>query len=326
MHHHATGSHFSIKLAHSRMMDAKQDIWERFSLYGDELTDIAPEFVHIEPVSARSALHDWNIAAHSHPGMHQILLLESGAGQLVVDDREIELAAPVLVAVPSLSVHAFAFEPGSEGWVISLAVDLLHDPRIVASGDLALFRRPPASTVAFEEGAQDLARLAWVMADLATRHADDEGGHLSSIDLAQLSLLLACAVSALAHGDAGSGVDRQQRLAERFRTLVDENYRRGWNVANYARQLATTEQTLTRACRAMFDKSPGAVVQERLAIEAMRYLKFSAASVKEISDRLGFSDPAHFARFFRKMTSQTATQFRRNERSKNADRRQETCP
>lgn len=321
MHYHLVHLHFSIKPEYGRNMGGRRDVWEKFALYGEDLTDVAPEFVHVEPVSARSSMHDWNIAAHSHPGMHQILLLETGAGRLVVDESEIELAPPVLVAVPSLAVHAFAFEPGSEGWVISLAVELLHDPRMTAGGDLSLFRRPSALAVAFEKGAPDLARLAWIMADLCGRRAETRGGGLSSIDLAQICLLLACADKALAQGSVGAGADRQQRLAERFRMLVDENYRRGWTVAEYARQLATTQQTLTRASRATFDKSPGSVIQERLAIEAMRYLKFSAVSVKEISDRLGFSEPAYFARFFRKMTGQTATQFRLEEHSMNADRR-----
>ena len=56
-------------------------------------------------------------------------------------------------------------------------------------------------------------------------------------------------------------------------------------------------------------------MQERLAIEAMRYLSFSGASVKEIAGRLGFSDPAYFARFFRRMTGQTASQFRHDARA-----------
>lgn len=291
-------------------MNGKRGIWERFSLYGDEWSSIAPEFVHIEPVSSRSSLHDWNIGAHSHPGMHQLLLLEMGAGRLAVDDREMQLTAPALVAVPSLSVHAFVFEPGSEGWVISFAVDLLHDPRMTAAGKSSLFLRSPAVQAGLEPGSQELARIAWLMADMAARQADPSTGQLTAIDVAQLCLLLTCADSALVHGTASSGADRQQRLAERFRLLVDENYRRGWTIAHYADQLATTEQTLTRACRAMFGNSPRTIVQERLAVEAMRYLKFSEASMKEISSMLGFSDPAYFARFFRKMTGETATQFR----------------
>ncbi|MCB2066242.1 MAG: helix-turn-helix domain-containing protein [Erythrobacter sp.] len=304
-------------------MVRQQHVWDKFALYGETWSDLAPEFVHIEPVSARSALHDWNIAAHSHPAMHQVLLLQQGAGKLTVDGREMPLAAPMLVAVPSLCVHAFAFAPDSEGWVVSFAVDLLHDPRMAAAGELALFRQPQALLAPLAERSGELARIGWLLADFAARKGDGQGdgqqegqgGRLAALDAAQLALLLACVDAALAQGVAGTGGGGQQRLAERFRALVDENFRRGWSMADYARQLATTEPTLTRACRASFGKAPGMVVQERLAIEAMRYLSFSGASVKEIAGRLGFSDPAYFARFFRRMTGQTASQFRHDARA-----------
>ena len=70
----------------------------------------------------------------------------------------------------------------------------------------------------------------------------------------------------------------------------------GYSIAFKA---SSTRATLTRACRAAFGKAPAEMVHDRLALKAMRYLRFTAAGVAQVSDCLGFTDPTYFARFFR---------------------------
>ncbi len=250
--------------------------------------------------------------------MHQILLLQRGAGRLTVDNDTTQLVAPVLVAVPSLCVHAFAFDPGSEGWVISFAIDLLHDPRMAAARQLALFSRQKAVQAQMSADGGELERLSWLMADFAAAEADLRAEQMPASRVAELGFILACADSVLEEQQAQGGGSRQQQMAGRFRALVEEAFRKGWKISDYAARLATTEQTLNRACRSVFGQSPGELVQQRLVVEAMRYLKFSGASMKEISMRLGFSDPAYFARFFKKTTGKTASQFRRESQGQKA--------
>src|SRR5690606_17040358 len=105
---------------------------------------------------------------------------------------------------------------------------------------------------------------------------------------------------------------RQRALALRYRQLVDARFREGLDVADYARLLGASVPTLTRACRAVLDAPPGEVLRARLLLEALRDLTFTSASVAAISDRLGFSDPAYFARFFKQRTGRTASEFRRD--------------
>ncbi|WP_427963469.1 helix-turn-helix domain-containing protein [Altererythrobacter sp.] len=292
-------------------MDRTGEEWRKFSLYGEEWAEGAPEFLHIETVSARSRLHDWNISPHSHPHIHQLLLLERGSGRIAADGDEEPLSQLTLVAVPSLCVHAFAFDPGSEGWVVSIAEDMLHDPRLAAARQLSLFRRRRVSQSGLQPGSPELARLVWLLADLGAGQADGHAARMTDVRAAQLSLLLACADDLLGESSKGVAANRRRQVVDRFRVLVDDHFAHGWTVADYARQLATTEQTLNRACHSILAKPPGAVIHERLLLEAMRYLSFSGASVKEIAARLGFSDPAYFARFFKKMTGRTASEFRK---------------
>lgn len=288
-------------------MDSHAEIG-RFALYGETGGTIAPEFVHIEPISARSSLYEWTISAHAHPGIHQLLLVERGGGVLHTDGHQAPLGLPALVAVPSGCVHAFAFARGAEGWVLSLAVDLLHDPRIAAPGGLAMFGRAAAmARLAPDKAARLSALLGWLADDLAT-------GGVASLPnplAAQVALILVSADAALGTtAPSSASASRRAGLADAFRRLVDQHFRDGWGVDRYAAHLGTTGPTLTRACRAELGRAPAELVGDRQLLEAMRYLTYSAASVQQIAGNLGFADPAYFARFFKRRTGMTASHFR----------------
>ena len=285
----------------------------RYALYGESLADTAPEFLHVEPISARSRLHDWTISPHSHPGIHQLLLLLCGSGQLLADMQELPLAPGMAIAIPSHCVHAFRFDPGSEGWVFSFAVELLHDPRLAQVAGIACYARRSASVAQAAPGDPALARLDWLMGDLAAELGQGTVPAPGNRLVAQVSLLLASVdelLGATAHPPAP--IDRQRQLAQAFRALVDRRYREWGQVPAYAAALGTSVPTLTRACRAVLGKAPGELLRDRLLLEAMRYLTFTSASVSRIADELGFADPAYFARFFKQRTGQPASLFRAN--------------
>ena len=81
-----------------------------YALYGEEhAPDQAPEhapdladFLHIETIAARSALHDWEIAPHRHSGFIQILLVRDGHARISFDGSDADAAGPCAVLVPLL--------------------------------------------------------------------------------------------------------------------------------------------------------------------------------------------------------------------------------
>lgn len=284
---------------------------DRYALYGEREGALPPEFVHIETVSQRSRLFEWTIAPHAHPGIFQLLLLEAGGGALATDGDEATLAPGALVALPAGCVHAFRFGDDAEGWVLSIATDLLNDPRIAAlcAGARQAGRAPRWLAL----DADDRARLGWLFADLAGVLAGDRAGILPDAVAARLALLLALVEERLGRQvDAcAAGGSPRSGLAERFRGLVELHFRDGWGVADYARELGATAVTLTRASREAFDRAPGEVVLDRVLLEAMRSLTYSTAPVSQIAGDLGFADSAYFARFFKTRSGMTASAFRR---------------
>ena len=95
-----------------------------FHLYGDPPDDQAFDFIHIERIASRSAIHDWNIRAHRHRNLFQILLIERGSGEMTFDAAKFGFAAPAAILIPAAIAHGFHFEPNvTDGWVISFTED-----------------------------------------------------------------------------------------------------------------------------------------------------------------------------------------------------------
>lgn len=272
-----------------------------------------PEFVHIEPISQRSRLHEGTIAPHAHPGIFQMLLLAAGSGVLATDGAQAALAPGAIVALPVGCVHAFRFGTDAEGWVLSVAADLLNDPRIAAL--CAAARQPGVLPRWHHLPPHDAgwSRLCWLFADLAAALAGDRAGVLADAVAARLALVVALVEEQLRHSEELRPVRAapRERLADRFHGMVDLHFRDGWAIGDYARALGSTAVTLTRATRAAFGKAPGEVVLDRVLLEAMRSLTYSTAPVSQIADDLGFADSAYFARFFKSRSGMTASAFRR---------------
>ncbi|MEJ2037048.1 MAG: helix-turn-helix domain-containing protein, partial [Maritimibacter sp.] len=57
-------------------------------------------------------------------------------------------------------------------------------------------------------------------------------------------------------------------------------------------------------------KTAGALIQDRLTLEAQRLLTYTNASAAMVASELGFQDPAYFARFFKRRTGLSPIGFR----------------
>jgi AraC family transcriptional regulator, transcriptional activator of pobA len=84
----------------------------------------------------------------------------------------------------------------------------------------------------------------------------------------------------------------------------------------YARELGISPTHLNRFVRTVTGQGAHELISRKLTDEARRELMFSFGNMKDISDRLGFADPAYFSRFFSRQTGTTPQAFRVAERLK----------
>ncbi len=100
-------------------------------------------------------------------------------------------------------------------------------------------------------------------------------------------------------------------LIRKFQLLVELHFRKEHQVQFYASAMNKSPKTLSNLFRKCYDKSPSELIQRRITDEASRLLIYTKKSSKEIASELGFSDAAHFSRFYKSATSSSPTEFRK---------------
>jgi AraC-like DNA-binding protein len=102
---------------------------------------------------------------------------------------------------------------------------------------------------------------------------------------------------------------------KRFQQLVEENYARWHQVAEYASQLSYTEKSLARAVEAAMGMTAKAFIAARINLEAKRLLVHTDLSIASIADKLGFEEATNFSKFFKRETGCTPAEFRQRQRA-----------
>lgn len=270
----------------------------RFFLYGETDKEAGLHFLHVETIAARSILHDWHIAPHRHSNLFQLLLATGGGGQLRADSLALDFAAPTLVTVPPGVVHGYRFQPGTEGWVVTLSDSFARDilePR--GSADLAPVMTEPV-LLPLDPAAAESVRLRDHFAAIAEEFRWNALGQMEAIAAHVRLIFITMARQRQADRQQALAQDADAELFARFRLLVEAHYREHRPVSAYAGDLAVTEKRLTAACRRVAAKAPLDVIHARLMIEAKRNLLYTSMTVAEAGYALGFRDPAYFTRFF----------------------------
>lgn len=101
-------------------------------------------------------------------------------------------------------------------------------------------------------------------------------------------------------------------IVRRFYILVDQHFRQKKQVQDYADLLFRSPKTLSNLFASCGVPSPLRIIHERLEAEAKRLLLYTPKSAKEISEILGFEDLSTFSRFFKKMTGESVTDYRKS--------------
>ncbi|WP_440640926.1 helix-turn-helix domain-containing protein [Bradyrhizobium sp. PUT101] len=280
-----------------------------YFLYEEAAPEVAPSFLHIEPIPVRSGRHNWTIRTHTHPDHHQILAISKGGGAIEVEGVSWEVVPPSLVIIPALTIHAIRFKPGTDGYVITVAPPFLQSA-LDDDADLVDGFRVPTRFLPQQIGRDiDLVDL---FASLEHEFVWSAPGRRTAIK-AYLQLL-AVTVRRLLEQERARPVStaREADTVMRFRELVEKHFRNHASLEVYAHKLGVTTARLNACCRMTTGKSSLVLVNDRLLTEAKRNLLYSDMTVNEIGAALGYADAAYFNRFFSRNVGLSPGRFRKD--------------
>lgn len=272
---------------------------QSYSLFGE--SQHLPDVLHCETIADRSVLHDWELAPHRHARLHQLLYIQSGGGEVDLEGETLALTPGAMVNIPAGHVHAFRFLRHTEGWVTTMADELL-DELLTHVGDVR----------------RDLSHAGVIHASPSMAHAMGQIWHEFSgqsqaraLVLRGLSAALLGWVSrSLTHTSTKHPAPTDPHLLQRFTDLIEAHFLEHWRVSDYAKALSISPTHLSRLARQTSGRSASRMIDARLMREARRNLAYTHLSISSIAYSLGYADPAYFTRAFKRDSGRSPKAFR----------------
>jgi len=266
-----------------------------------------PPDVEVSFVRGELTSGEWTFRDARHRGF----VLESGCGRVKLPEGEIAFAAPCLVWLPAGAQALLLLEAGTRG--ISIAVNEVGLAGSIPAGPFAGQMRGALGRPLIHQW-MDVreARRLFDMLDAVNHETAQE---LPAGQEARRHLL---ALFLIATWRLSGPVLRESRplprtIAQRFLHAVDLHFRDHWSIARYAEDVGVTPDRLNATVRRTTGRSPLALIHRRVMYEAEALLDDSRLQISEIAEDLGFSDPAYFSRFYKRMSGHSPNLRRRDD-------------
>lgn len=249
---------------------------------------------NIESVGITHPDKDYFIA-RNHSDYHIIEYVVSGKGLLNIDEKDFVLQQGDVYILPPESKHSYradAEQPYRKIWCnfysdtfAKIQTDYHLDGKYV-------FRAP--------ECEKDFVRLVEI-AQLGNRLNDDEWANVASVLMNILNK-----IAARTYRPEGN-----HAIAARAKELLDGAVYGNITVEDLTKKLFVSKMFLTREFKSMYGMSPYNYYLNKKLSKAKLMLQSSNMTVKEISDKLCFSDEHYFSGLFKRKIGVSPSEFRK---------------
>ncbi|KIO75267.1 hypothetical protein TH53_21425 [Pedobacter lusitanus] len=256
------------------------------------------KIVHHQPISMPVIPQ-----AHKHD-FYMVLLIEHGTGTHTIDFFEHQVKPGTVFFLAPGQAHQWNFSVDTSGFQVMFSPDFLLQvqqkfPFFTASGKAS-----------FQLNETDNERITAALKTLV-QEADEQVSFYMEMVQHKLQILLILLKRAYNGTFKIHIPGTDNRLLNRFLTILEKHYHTNSDVAYYANILNVTPNYLNQVCRTKSGTTAGDQIRERILLEAKRMLTLTSLDVKEIAFTLGFNDTSYFSRFFRKYTNSSPVNFRK---------------
>lgn len=245
---------------------------------------------------------------------HMLICVTQGECTHTIDFEPIQCRPGTLLTLRPEQAQQFDGKQDWDGWLVIFQPEFLLPLRATASvGDLQMvgsLQSLPEHLTLGED-----ARRA-VVDCIVQMHEDAkiEGSAAELHALLRHQLYALLMRLHLVHGQ-----QEAQRVAaplnlqrfKRFQQLVEKNFARRHQVAEYANLLGCSEKSLTRATLEVAGVTAKTYIASRITLEAKRLLAHTALPIARIADDIGFDEATNFVKFFKRNAGCPPGEFRR---------------
>lgn len=253
---------------------------------------------------------DRSLVRHAHPHCHVLLKVEGADTQFFVSDRLVPLNDATIVLINAWEPHAYVHDPARPRTII-LALYIepswlrLFRPNWTASGAPGFFEHP-AGEISPRIHALSHRLAAAMVEEPETGRRQEE--LLSDLMIAIVERFTPWQTIAMSYRAlAAGGVDwRIRRAAELIRTNPG-----AWSDMDMlAREAGLSRAHFFRLFERSFHLTPRVYLNVLRMELAVASVVAGREAIAAVSERLGFSAPAHFTRFFRDHAGTSPSEFR----------------
>jgi AraC family transcriptional activator of pobA len=248
---------------------------------------------------------------HRHDFYH-IAWVVTGHGQHIIDSIRYEVKPNTLFFMAPGQVHDFVLSEDATGFTINFSPEFfafkMHSRQSLT--DIPIYDFDNHNNALYiDEPRSDTLRV--ILDAIIEEYVAEQNGY-EDVIWSYLRIFLMKVSRMAVPNSAADLSSRSLLLSRRFKSALEKNFNTINETAQYARLLKVTERALNEATRQALGHTVAQLIRERVMLEAKRLLLHSEISVAEISDRLGFDDPAYFSRCFKKHTSRSPIEFRQS--------------
>lgn len=268
----------------------------------------------IRPILVETAPDETHELPHRHD-FQEILWIRAGQGQQAIDGELMSISANTFYLIAKGRVHQLITGIGLDGLVIRFTDDFLPDFPALAMGhyQTMLFNNVMLNHT-LPVSAAEAAVFEQLLALMLAEYGEPKGSERDEVLRHLLTALLVKLqqVQKKWWRERATAVSPNTRLFYQFTLLLEKQFRQNHNVQTYAQTLGITPRQLSHLSRQMVGQTAKTVIENRVILEARRYLTFTTKSVKEIAFLLGYKDPSYFSKAFKRQTGISPQQYKQN--------------
>lgn len=290
-----------------------QRITQYDGLYGEAGADVSDrrsdaEYLFSELLETRSRSFDWIIQPHVHARLYQIFFIKTGQFEFQEATGKRQLTGPCLLLIPPTALHGFVYNSNVRGRILTLS-DALVDTLFPNGSSLTTMLGTRQCLTTFQEP-NSVGRISKLIEVIDEELFDDQPEKRFMLHCCLQQFFLV--IYRLWQQNEETESQQNNLSLQYFRKFQQRVRQVGttYTITQLADDMAISPVHLNRICQSVIGKSASQLVQDYILDEARKYLTYTTYSVSEIAYLLHFGYPNYFARFFRKHTGLSPTEFR----------------